>query len=477
MKVCSSGRGGFALVVSLVVLVVVVSLGAGALFLSTMNLRVAENTRTHAMAVANANSGLELAMIRLYQIYEDNVPKQFPATFTDSDLPLYPDPDVVFTVEDYQLFAPNMVRVAIRGSGPRSAEYVSEALLGSTIFQVDPTFALGMVSEKSVGVAGASGTFIDAGLHTNDALWLPGWSEAQFTYCTAPRLENGRCPEGALSTYDLGNEPLTVWERGSQACGPGGGPDPFCSGGQVNDDYLVSDPVTVNPDYELRRFRAAGGMTDEDGAPEDGSGALTLDGQFRAGNSECLDATQFLCLTGDQTVTPGMVEGLTVITTGTITVECDSSCTLSNTTLISTEAAVDLSNVSGANNARVFSQESISGATGVWNGQSTLASAEDVNFTGTANLFPGFGGPTVGMAVIAGRDITVTGGGGTEMVGVFVAGGRFNWAGGGGVYIFGSVLVKDAISIAGGYTIDAGADISNVDLDGVRGQAEVLSRR
>lgn len=475
MNIPSSDRGGFALVVSLVVLVVVVSLGAGALFLSTMNLRVAENTRTHAMAVSNANTGLELAMIRLYQIYEGNAPKQFPSTFADSDLPTYPESDVIFTVEEYQLFAPNLVRVAIRGSGPRNAEYVSEALLGSTIFQVDPTFALGMISEKSVGVAGASGTFIDAGLHTNDALWLPGWSDAQFTYCTAPRLENGRCPDGALSTYDLGNEPLTVWEGGSQACGPGGGPAPYCSGGSVNDDYLVSDPVIVNPDYELRRFRAAGGTTDEDGAPET-NGALMLDGTILYSSLECL-SPQFLCLIGDHTVTPGMVAGLTVISNGTITVECDASCTLSNTTLISTEETVNLSNVTGANNARVFSQESISDATGVWNGQSTLASAGSVNFTGTANLFPGFGGPTVGMAVIAGEDITVNGGGGTEMVGTFVAGGRFNWAGGGGVYIFGSVLVKEAISIAGGYTIDAGADISNPDLDGVRGQAEVLSRR
>ena len=471
-------RNGFALVVSLIVLVVVVSLGVGAAFLSTMNLRVAENTRTHAVAVANANSGLELAMIRLYQAFESATPKQFPATFGDADIPDYPDPDVQFLVDSYTLYSPTLVRVAIRGVGPRNSEFVSEALLGSTIFQVDPTFALGMVSERSVGVAGASGTFIDAGLHTNDALWLPGWSDAQFTYCTEERLPNGRCPSGALSTYDLGNEPLTVWEGGSQTCGPGQGPAPFCSGGRVNSDYLVSEEIIVNPDYHLRRYRAAGGTTDEDGEPDSpgSDGAIQIDGTILYGSDECA-SEQFMCRSGDQTVTPGMLVNKTLITDGNVTVDCDESCTLNNATIISTEGQVDLGSVTGASNTRIFSESSITNATGTWNGQSTLASAGDVTFTGTAQMFPGFGGPTVGMAVIAEGNITVDGGGGTEMVGVYVAGEQFVWNGGGGVYIFGSVLVKEEISIAGGYTIDAGADVSNVDLDGIRGQAEVISRR
>ena len=79
--------------------------------------------------------------------------------------------------------------------------------------------------------------------------------------------------------------------------------------------------------------------------------------------------------------------------------------------------------------------------------------------------------------MIAEGDINVTGGGGTVTPAVFVAGGSLNWAGGGGTYIIGAVLVKDGVSIAGGYTIDSGFSIWNPDLGGVRGEAELFSRR
>ena len=83
----------------------------------------------------------------------------------------------------------------------------------------------------------------------------------------------------------------------------------------------------------------------------------------------------------------------------------------------------------------------------------------------------------IGMTVIAEGNILTDGGGGTEAVGVFMAGGDFKWNGGGNVYIFGSVLIKGIVDINGGYTIDAGNEISSPDLETGDALANVVSRR
>src|SRR5690606_14508824 len=119
------------------------------------------------------------------------------------------------------------------------------------------------------------------------------------------------------------------------------------------------------------------------------------------------------------------VEGKTVVADGNITINCD-QCALNDTVLISTNGAVDVGDVATAFNARVFSEQDLN-ATGQWLGESTLASANDVNFSGTAKLFQGWAGTMVGIPVIAEGDIHTNGGGGTEAVGGFPAGGDFYW--------------------------------------------------
>ena len=60
---------GFVLITSLLVLVAVTALGAGALFLTNMSLRVAENARSAAVARYNAERGLDLALLAIAREY------------------------------------------------------------------------------------------------------------------------------------------------------------------------------------------------------------------------------------------------------------------------------------------------------------------------------------------------------------------------------------------------------------------------
>src|SRR5690554_6151811 len=56
---------GFVLITSLLVLVVLSAIGAGAFFLTNMNLKIAENTRSATVAQYNAHEGLDVALLIL----------------------------------------------------------------------------------------------------------------------------------------------------------------------------------------------------------------------------------------------------------------------------------------------------------------------------------------------------------------------------------------------------------------------------
>ncbi len=465
---------GFALITSLLLLVVLAAMGAGAIFLSNMNLGVAENGRSHAIAFASAEGGLEAAIVALEQAYNQATPREFPESFTTADVPTHDR--LVFEVVGYEPFDAQSARVSVRGLGPRDAEYVSEAVIVMVPGTVDPFFARGLVSEQNITVNGASGTFIDAGLHTNQGVSLAGWKFDAFKYCTVARdPTTGKCPAGGLALYEEGNEPLSVWEGGSQDCGNGN--SPFCDKvkgkSTVKERYVVEDEVVINIDYLGRRFRAAGGITDEGGAVTS-VGAITLDGAIQYGGAACT-SSGYLCLTGDQTLAPEEIQGKIVVSDGDITIDC-SGCSIQDAVLISTNGTVGLGGVSSASNVRVFSESDLT-ATGEWLGESTLASAGNITFTGAAKLFQGWAGTMVGMTVIAEGNILTNGGGGTEAVGVFMAGRDFEWNGGGNVYIFGSVLIKGIVNIDGGYTIDAGNELSNPDLETGDSVVSIASRR
>jgi hypothetical protein len=60
-------------------MVVLAGLGAGAFFLTNMNLRIAENTRTAAIAQYNAHEGLDVALLILAKEFYERGDETWPS--------------------------------------------------------------------------------------------------------------------------------------------------------------------------------------------------------------------------------------------------------------------------------------------------------------------------------------------------------------------------------------------------------------
>lgn len=156
-------RDGFVLVTSLLILVVLTGLGAGALFLTSMNLRIAENTRSSTIAQYNAYEGLDIALLALareYRLAEDG---SWP---TLGQVRNRMPPGSPFTIDSITydpVGADGLVRggtVVVRGQGPRNASYETSARFQGQLSplevdrEADPLFGTGWVTEASIAIKG-----------------------------------------------------------------------------------------------------------------------------------------------------------------------------------------------------------------------------------------------------------------------------------------------------------------------------------
>lgn len=157
-------RSGFALIASLVILVALVGLGAGALFLAQMNLRIAENTRTAAIARANAESGLDSAFVVLAGAVKADGAVPADAAAFRTTFPGFENAAYALAPSDpYTVFGDGSVRVRVIGYGPRNARYEAEALVEPVVDATPPTngpsvFGDGFVAKDDITMNG-NGTF------------------------------------------------------------------------------------------------------------------------------------------------------------------------------------------------------------------------------------------------------------------------------------------------------------------------------
>lgn len=168
---------GFVLVTSLLILVVLAVLGSSAFFLTMMNLRIAENTRSSAVAQANAYEGVDVALIVLAREYRLGHGERWP-TLADFQ-ELFPEggPFTItgldFDTLDASSF-PLAGTVTVRGFGPRGAEYESSARFEGARTPVpippgaDPLFGYGLVTPHNIGAPG--GASADFGM----SMWAGG---------------------------------------------------------------------------------------------------------------------------------------------------------------------------------------------------------------------------------------------------------------------------------------------------------------
>lgn len=139
-----SGREGFVLITSLLLLVVVSALGAGAVFLTITNLRIAENARTGAVARYNAERGLDVALLTLAREYSERsgswptqaqLAARVPTEMVLNGVPLELDFDIVDL--RISLADPLSGVVEVEGRGGGTGVYRTSARFRGTI-DTDP---------------------------------------------------------------------------------------------------------------------------------------------------------------------------------------------------------------------------------------------------------------------------------------------------------------------------------------------------
>lgn len=161
---------GFALVTSLLVMLVIAALGVGAVFLSNMNLRIAENTRTQAIARFNAESGMD----QMYTILAASVLDEASAVLPANEgavRTLMQSWDIIqgWDLVSYERHAgsgtngADRAEIRVRGTAPRNARHEVNAVVEAV---ATPTstgdgysiFGEGIVTLSNIDLAGA-GTF------------------------------------------------------------------------------------------------------------------------------------------------------------------------------------------------------------------------------------------------------------------------------------------------------------------------------
>jgi Tfp pilus assembly protein PilX len=450
-------QSGIALVTSLFILVAVMMVGLGSIFLTQTNLRVAENIRTNAIARNNANSGLEAAYLLLENYHTSN--STFPASSTSFTLPAGSG----YELSAYRFDNADQVMVRIKGTTTRGAEHEVEGLfsLYQASAEIPPSTTTGLISEGEVRVTSGASIYVDAGVHGNTGIDIKG----DFYECAA-RDSSGTCISTTLLTDNL---PITMSDL-TGTCKIGGVDcDPI--------DYLAS-PMAVSPAYTTRR-----------------NNAMDLDGDGDVDTDDCFGSlpaaaasmgSVVVCASGDITLNNAFLNDVTIITDGNITLT--GTATLTDTTLISTGGEVSIA--SGTfQGTRIFSEDSVtfsgSGPTYTWNDANTIATAGTITFNGhndsnnTVNpIINADGTKTIGMALIAGGDITLNGSNSTntDYYATFVTGGSFTQNGRSSVY--GAVSSFGDLRFNGKFYIDSNFAYDNPDLEEIpEPEVEVLSRR
>lgn len=156
-------RSGFILVTSLLVLVVLAGLSAGAFFLTNMNLRIAENTRSATIAQYNANEGLDVALLALAREFYEREDGSWPSL---AELQARVPAGSPYRVVALELDPVNSLGVSpggvvtVEGTGPRSSLYETGArFVGElTPIEIDPTanplFGTGWVTDSEIQLNG-----------------------------------------------------------------------------------------------------------------------------------------------------------------------------------------------------------------------------------------------------------------------------------------------------------------------------------
>lgn len=451
---------GIAIVSVLLVMAALVAFGLGTLFLTQMNLGIAGNARSATRADNNAAAGLNAAFVALQRAFEAD--GEFPTELT---LPGISGVDFspTYELQAYRRRTPTLAYVAVLGTAPGDAEYVSEALVamesGST--RLPTFFDYGIATEGSF-TGNGSGSYVSTGIHANEGFTLNGSQE--FSVCIE-RDSTGVCTR--IETVSGDAVPISGSPGASCSVNPA--QPGICQGGVP---VHLTDPVTITPDYVARRDAALAAIShgpdhsslfgiDCDlrytSRPSPVSRLLTDIAALPAGSTVCLEYSQATSFNGTTTL-----DGVNIVSRGDFTV--NGALRARDATFIAFDGRFSTNGADRLTNVNVYAEESLTlngSNSAVYEGTTTLATAGDITINGSYEATPLDDGTVgVGVALIAEGDITVNGS--SDMFLAAVAGGRFTQNG--SSTIRGRIAAKDDIRVNGSFDIDAGLAIINPEL-------------
>lgn len=472
-------QDGVALIATLLIMAAIMALGVGTLFLSTMNLKIAENSRTHAVARYNAEAGMEIAFVKLKREYETATPtKQFPNTGSFT-LPGSPDTAVTYQPistqageSQYAAYTTggqrNQARIVVIGTGPNNARYQTEALV---VVSATKTEFHGIETEGVVDVSSGTSIYTDAGVHGNAGVNL---GNNNFYTCLN-RDASGSC----TSTQELHGSDIPVSTSNNSTC--------LVKGENYTACERDHEPITVNPDYLAKRDRAIQASNVQNAVPprtgtSSSANGIYCDKIINATNPVTLDSLDLtpgkvICAEGNGNITvpTASLSGVTIIADGNVGFGGNTNVSLAdNTTLISKNGTVSLGSKSSVMNSHIFSQGSVdyNGQQNTFGGVSTIATAGNINIGGSSSIATDSNNNKgIGIAMIAGGNVDVNGS--SQWFAGIVAGGAVN--ANGGPTLYGAIQAKGTISIKGGIDIDSGLGVLNDNLAKI--EANFASRR
>jgi hypothetical protein len=524
----SNADSGIAIVSVLLVMVAVMLLGLGTLFLTQMNLGIAQNVKGNALAEDNATSGMSAALVTLQEYYSKN--SALPSTFQELKQ-LTPDSisgqgySPSYSLVSYVPLTSDTATITVNGTVPGNAEYVSAALIQISGKPSLPSFFdYGLATEGTFKASG-SANYVSAGIHANEGFRLSG--SQSFHDCTLHDRFGNCVQEKPLSPKEI---PIAA-SPGATTChvsGSGNYQGQLCKADGT--PRFLTSPVTIDPDKVMPDYAKKAGSAIQDAlqkashgtehsdtlgidcdkvyssAPSDStllndlaslapgatvcieSGRLSFSGTYNLSNvnlvssgdvsfsgSYSLSNVNVVSTGGDLSFSGSQdLSNINLISSGDI--ELSGSGPVTDATIISTDGHVKVSGSTTLDSVQVFAQDYIkcSGSTAL-KGKTALATEGYIDSSGSAYQYVDSNGDNaIGIVMVAKGDIDVSGS--TALFIAAVAGGKFDKSG--SVVLHGRIASKGKLTISGSFNIDSSLPIDNGDIK-TQGSpvVRVISRR
>lgn len=402
-------ENGIAIVATIFIMVVVLALGIGALYMTDIDLRIAENVQSNAVAKNNAYIALEAHLIALKEAVRQADLSEFPESFAAPSLTLTGDLPTTVASSSYARLSPTQATLRAEGFGPGDASYLAEAALALVPTATTAVTGTGLVSQGSIIIGDWTNTrLIDAQVHGDSGFTFNNPNLSRVQRCTARAL-NGSCAtfdfvdmaldENADSVPD--NLPFTAAAGlASYTCNPATDAR-FCRMGRPTrlTDAATLKPFTAQELLETERVRHSCDLTLSSVPTMDNSADVVAAG-FITGRTVCV-TNGVLTFPSDVTLTNVRI----ISRTGDIRFAGPAS--LSNVTLIAEAGVVSLGSAT-LDSGFVYSRQDLTvPSTVTLSGRSTVISAGDIAFSGVTQALGAAAEARVEIYVYADGGITL----------------------------------------------------------------------